>query len=248
MLKTEPTRRQVARGIAWATPVVVLGAAAPMAAASAIVCPPIPTSGAWAFNYFGAATGDLPGVDTCNTGPALWATVSTAGGNRTGVRVYSDSQTGCGTGQPFEKVVEASSTLAGLVVGSYYTVRFEIWVKPGFGVNTCARHPSALTISMGGLPVRSYHTTSSTPSQFPSPAWAPPAGSTAVPISQTCANNTPPASAFLNTVSYTYTFEATATTLPVNLRFRMAATNDSNNDDWLVVPSYVACSNTPTTN
>lgn len=237
-----PTRRQLVKGMAWATPVIALAAAAPEVAASVpVACPAMPSGAAW--TILNGASSDLPDNppgQTCDSGPTTWTTQTTAGGSRTGIRMYSDSQTGCDAAQVREKEVDATASLTGLTVGCRYTISFQIWVAPGYGVGTCARHPSALTINLSGTALASYYTTTPTATEFP-PAFVPPAGATPIPVTTSCSNETPPPSTFSDFTTFTTTFIATATSVPLNLHFRMAATNDSNNDDWLVIPTYTLC-------
>lgn len=68
-----PTRRVITRGVAWAVPVVTMGAAAPMVAASTTDCPTVPLYGdpAWAIDEVGRSSGDAArflGTDFVVTG------------------------------------------------------------------------------------------------------------------------------------------------------------------------------------
>lgn len=75
-----PTRRTVARGAAWSMPVIAVGAAAPVMAASPTACPTLPAFDAptWEFAYLGnpSSGGYLRdnGNFTVNGNPQLGAT------------------------------------------------------------------------------------------------------------------------------------------------------------------------------
>src|SRR6478609_9215068 len=125
------SRRTVAKGLAWATPAVIVAAPTPTVAASAVTCPPMPTGSAWTTTISTPRT----------SAPATWS------GNTFTMLTDANSTTATTT-------VTTTATIP-VTAGVTYNFQFLIQAAMGYtSVGTCATVNSTLSIDVlaGALP------------------------------------------------------------------------------------------------
>ncbi|WP_145229890.1 hypothetical protein [Rudaeicoccus suwonensis] len=134
-------RRTLAKGAAWAAPVLVLSSQAPVFAASPVPCPAVPTPTGWTMTTSGS-----PGSTT--TGGYGW----------TSTAPYSFSEVQDAASRKTFTVT--TTTSVGVTAGVTYTINTNVTFNYGSN-NANTSKPQTCSLVMGGTTIFSYTTGSS---------------------------------------------------------------------------------------
>lgn len=134
-------RRTLAKGAAWAIPVIAMGAQAPAMAASPVACPAIPTPSGWTTTTAGTSGGS-------GTGSYGWTTTAP----------YSFSEVrDAASGKTF---TVTTTTSVAVMAGVTYTINTSVTFNYGSN-NASISKPQTCSLAMGGTTIFSYTTGSS---------------------------------------------------------------------------------------
>ncbi|PPG27180.1 hypothetical protein [Pseudoclavibacter sp. RFBB5] len=247
------SRRTLLRAGGWAVPVIAVAATAPSAAASRnVACGTTTIPQANGTGTAGWVTSAAPGASTNNPTSAGWQSNSPAGLaiGTPHYRSFVDANTGANS------VTVTATVTMNVSANTYYDIRFAVQAGKGYGGNvagaTCAtKNATAIfDIGNGADAARQVlfvgHT--QTPAVTGSVLIAPPESCTPGGARTSRAGYNGTQGVAYTTPIQTY-FASAAGTVELRMRFFMPGgsvgaageTPNTNNDDWYVKPTLVAC-------